>query len=215
MLAHSRCANYSTLRPQGQRQPLGPRPSTSSARDPSPGHQPPADNLPSGARSLPPVGPSGGTALQPVHAHAPALRARDSVLWYNRPARSRIVPGIGHSDRQERGTHEALGPLAHHCGSPGRRRLFHPWHPGRGYERLDRLWHHGRCPGPGQRHHPSHPGLPVLWLHRSHHGPFHARHQCHHWLGIGFYVDGFWAALFGGIIVSIVSWLLSLIFVDD
>ena len=35
------------------------------------------------------------------------------------------------------------------------------------------------------------------------------------WLGIGFYVDGFWAALFGGIIVSIVSWLLSLIFVDD
>jgi putative membrane protein len=29
-------------------------------------------------------------------------------------------------------------------------------------------------------------------------------------LGLGFYVDGFWAALFGGIIVSIVSLLLSM-----
>ncbi|RPI57788.1 MAG: phage holin family protein [Acidobacteria bacterium] len=29
-------------------------------------------------------------------------------------------------------------------------------------------------------------------------------------LGLGFYVDGFWAALFGGVIVSIVSLLLSM-----
>ena len=35
------------------------------------------------------------------------------------------------------------------------------------------------------------------------------------WLGIGFYIDGFWPALFGGIVVSIVSFVLSLIFVDD
>ncbi len=28
--------------------------------------------------------------------------------------------------------------------------------------------------------------------------------------GIGFYVDGFWAALLGAIIVSVVSWLLSI-----
>lgn len=29
--------------------------------------------------------------------------------------------------------------------------------------------------------------------------------------GIGFFVDGFWAALWGSIIVSLVSWLLSLL----
>jgi putative membrane protein len=33
-------------------------------------------------------------------------------------------------------------------------------------------------------------------------------------LDIGFYVDSFWAALFGGIIVSLVSWALSLFLVD-
>jgi putative membrane protein len=33
-------------------------------------------------------------------------------------------------------------------------------------------------------------------------------------LNIGFYVDGFWAALFGGIIVSLVSWALSVVLVD-
>jgi putative membrane protein len=36
-----------------------------------------------------------------------------------------------------------------------------------------------------------------------------------HWLGIGFHVDGFLPALFGGIIVSIVSFVLSLVLVDD
>jgi len=35
------------------------------------------------------------------------------------------------------------------------------------------------------------------------------------WLGIGFYVDSIWAALLGGIIVSLVSVVLSLVFVDD
>jgi putative membrane protein len=35
------------------------------------------------------------------------------------------------------------------------------------------------------------------------------------WLNIGFYVDDFWAALFGSIVVSIVSFVLSLILVDD
>ncbi|MGD2040392.1 MAG: phage holin family protein [Anaerolineae bacterium] len=34
-------------------------------------------------------------------------------------------------------------------------------------------------------------------------------------LGVGFYVDTIWAALFGGIIVSVVSFLLSLVLVDD
>jgi putative membrane protein len=34
-------------------------------------------------------------------------------------------------------------------------------------------------------------------------------------LGIGFYVDGFWPALFGGIVVSIVSFVLSLLLTDD
>jgi putative membrane protein len=32
------------------------------------------------------------------------------------------------------------------------------------------------------------------------------------WFGIGFYVEGFWPALLGGIIVSVVSFLLSLVF---
>ena len=35
------------------------------------------------------------------------------------------------------------------------------------------------------------------------------------WLGIGFRVDGFWPALLGGIVVSIVSFLLSLLLTDD
>ena len=35
------------------------------------------------------------------------------------------------------------------------------------------------------------------------------------WLNIGFYVDGFWPAFWGGLIVSIVSFVLSLILVDD
>lgn len=35
-----------------------------------------------------------------------------------------------------------------------------------------------------------------------------------HAFGIGFFVDGFWAALWGSIIVSLVSWLLSL-FIHD
>jgi len=35
------------------------------------------------------------------------------------------------------------------------------------------------------------------------------------WLNIGFYVDGFWPALWGGIIVSIVSFVLSLFLKED
>ena len=35
------------------------------------------------------------------------------------------------------------------------------------------------------------------------------------WLNIGFYVDGFLPALFGGIIVSIVSFVLSMLLKDD
>lgn len=46
----------------------------------------------------------------------------------------------------------------------------------------------------------------TLWL---------ASWVCSAWLGIGFYVESFWAALIGGIIVSVVSVILSLIFVDD
>jgi putative membrane protein len=34
------------------------------------------------------------------------------------------------------------------------------------------------------------------------------------WLGIGFYVDNFWAALFGSIIVSVVSFVLSMFLLD-
>lgn len=33
--------------------------------------------------------------------------------------------------------------------------------------------------------------------------------------GVGFYVDGFWAALFGSIVISIVSFVLSLFLIDD
>lgn len=35
------------------------------------------------------------------------------------------------------------------------------------------------------------------------------------WLGIGFVVDGFWAALFGSIIVSVVSFALSIFLPDE
>jgi putative membrane protein len=35
------------------------------------------------------------------------------------------------------------------------------------------------------------------------------------WFGIGFVVQNFWAALFGGIVVSLVSFLLSLLLRDD
>ncbi|MFN2152049.1 MAG: phage holin family protein [Anaerolineales bacterium] len=34
-------------------------------------------------------------------------------------------------------------------------------------------------------------------------------------LGIGFYVDGFWAALFGSIVVSLVSFFLSIFLIDE
>ena len=35
------------------------------------------------------------------------------------------------------------------------------------------------------------------------------------WLNIGFYVDGFWPAFWGGIIVGAVSFVLSLFLIDD
>ncbi|MDQ3856516.1 MAG: phage holin family protein [Chloroflexota bacterium] len=35
------------------------------------------------------------------------------------------------------------------------------------------------------------------------------------WLGVDFYVDGFWPAFWGGIVVSVVSFLLSLFVTDD
>ncbi len=35
------------------------------------------------------------------------------------------------------------------------------------------------------------------------------------WFGVGFYVDNFWSALFGSIIVSIVSIILSNILIED
>jgi putative membrane protein len=35
------------------------------------------------------------------------------------------------------------------------------------------------------------------------------------WFNVGFYVDGFWSALFGSIIVSIVSVILSKILIDE
>lgn len=35
------------------------------------------------------------------------------------------------------------------------------------------------------------------------------------WLNIGFYVDNFWSALLGGIIISVVSFVLSLLLIDD
>ena len=35
------------------------------------------------------------------------------------------------------------------------------------------------------------------------------------WFNVGFYVDGFWAAMFGAIIISVVAFVLSLVLVDD
>jgi len=35
------------------------------------------------------------------------------------------------------------------------------------------------------------------------------------WLGIGFYVDGFWPALWGSIIISLISYLLSMFLIDE
>jgi putative membrane protein len=35
------------------------------------------------------------------------------------------------------------------------------------------------------------------------------------WLNVGFYIDGFWPAFWGGIIVGVISFGLSLILVDD
>jgi len=35
------------------------------------------------------------------------------------------------------------------------------------------------------------------------------------WFSIGFYVDGFWPAFWGGIVVGAISFVLSLILVDD
>lgn len=35
------------------------------------------------------------------------------------------------------------------------------------------------------------------------------------WFGVGFYVDGFWAAFFGALIVSLVSVILSVLVRDD
>lgn len=35
------------------------------------------------------------------------------------------------------------------------------------------------------------------------------------WLNIGFYVDGFWPALWGGIIVGVISFVLSMFLIDD
>jgi putative membrane protein len=41
----------------------------------------------------------------------------------------------------------------------------------------------------------------TLWL---------ASYMAVNWFGVGFVVDGFWSAFFGGIIVSVISFLLSL-----
>ena len=35
------------------------------------------------------------------------------------------------------------------------------------------------------------------------------------WLNVGFYVDGFWPAFWGGIVVGLISFVLSLVLVDD
>jgi putative membrane protein len=35
------------------------------------------------------------------------------------------------------------------------------------------------------------------------------------WFGIGFYVDGFWPALFGSIIISVISFILSMFLPDE
>ena len=36
-----------------------------------------------------------------------------------------------------------------------------------------------------------------------------------HWFNVGFYVNGFWAAFWGSIVVSIVTFLMSLVLVED
>ncbi len=46
----------------------------------------------------------------------------------------------------------------------------------------------------------------TLWL---------ASYICTEWLGIGFHVDGFWPAFFGSIVISIISFLLSMFLIDD
>ena len=46
----------------------------------------------------------------------------------------------------------------------------------------------------------------ALWL---------AAYVSEHWLHVSFHVSGFWAAFFGALIVSVVSWLLSLVFRDQ
>jgi putative membrane protein len=38
---------------------------------------------------------------------------------------------------------------------------------------------------------------------------------CVNWLNIGFIVDGFWSAFFGSIVISVVSFFLSLILIDE
>jgi putative membrane protein len=38
---------------------------------------------------------------------------------------------------------------------------------------------------------------------------------CVNWLNIGFYVEGFWTSLFGSIVISIVSFFLSMVLIDD
>jgi len=39
--------------------------------------------------------------------------------------------------------------------------------------------------------------------------------QISQWFGLGFYVDGFWPALFGSIVISIITWLLSIFLIGD
>ena len=39
--------------------------------------------------------------------------------------------------------------------------------------------------------------------------------QIGHWFGVGLYIDGFWAAFLGGLVVSVVSFFLGNIFDDD
>ena len=46
----------------------------------------------------------------------------------------------------------------------------------------------------------------ALWL---------AAYISQHWLHVSFHVSGFWAAFFGALIVSVVSWLLSLAVKDQ
>ncbi len=46
----------------------------------------------------------------------------------------------------------------------------------------------------------------TLWL---------SSYICVNWLGIGFYVDGFWPAFWGALIVSVISMILSGILIDN